>query len=94
MSRPNKGSEHWSQSTFGSFQSAARLRKPIGSNYFVPMRRFGPSFLGDLWETFFSCILTSELGYLPSPERRAKAISNVFEEYRPPHLQLSSPSAG
>ena len=26
LSRPNKGSGHWSQSPFGSFQSAARLK--------------------------------------------------------------------
>ncbi len=36
LSRPNCGSGHWSQSTFGSFQSAARPRSLIAKAKAVP----------------------------------------------------------
>ena len=41
MSRPSEGSGHWSQSTFGSFQSAARLTELTPSSGVMVLDRRG-----------------------------------------------------
>ena len=46
LSRPNNGSGHWSQSPFGSFQSAARLagQNVVPVDQCLTIRLFGTSF--------------------------------------------------